>query len=372
VDLGEGHAGPAVARGRVYLLDYDEVEKADALRCFSLGTGEEIWRRSYRVHVKRNHGMSRTVPALHGRFVVTLGPKCHVLCADALTGDFLWGIDLVAEFGASVPLWYTGQCPLLDGNTAVLAPGGTALLVGVDASSGRVLWKTPNPRKWKMSHSSVMPMTLCGRRVFVYAALGGIVGVGADGEERGRILFESVAWAPSVMAPSPVALGDDRILITAGYGSGSAILKLFERAGALVLEEEARIDKSVFACEQHTPILFEGQLFTVLPNDAGPARRQLRCADRSGKPLWASGKADRFGLGPFLVADGKILVLDDRGFLTMARARADAFEPLARARVLIGRDAWAPMALVRGFLLARDSKRMVCLDLRKGGRDEER
>ena len=64
VDLGEGHAGPAVWEGRVYVLDYDEERKADTLRCLSLGSGGEIWRRWYSVRVKRNHGMSRTVPAV--------------------------------------------------------------------------------------------------------------------------------------------------------------------------------------------------------------------------------------------------------------------------------------------------------------------
>ena len=143
VDLGEGHAGPAVLGGRVYLLDYDEDAKADCLRCFSLDDGCEIWRRSYKVHIKRNHGISRTVPAVTDKYVVTIGPKCHVMCVDAATGAFRWGMDLVREFGAEVPLWYTGQCPFIDGSLAVIAPGGDALLVAVDCETGRVVWETP-------------------------------------------------------------------------------------------------------------------------------------------------------------------------------------------------------------------------------------
>ncbi len=52
VELGEGHAAPAIYNGKVYILDYNELKKRDALRCFSLETGEELWRRSYNVHVK--------------------------------------------------------------------------------------------------------------------------------------------------------------------------------------------------------------------------------------------------------------------------------------------------------------------------------
>ena len=48
-------------QGKVYLLDYNEEERADVLHCWDNITGEELWRRWYKVPVKRNHGMSRTI-----------------------------------------------------------------------------------------------------------------------------------------------------------------------------------------------------------------------------------------------------------------------------------------------------------------------
>src|SRR5512137_1191856 len=92
VTLGEGYAGPAVSRGRVYVLDYDERRKADMLRCFSLKSGTELWRRWYNVELKRNHGYSRTVPAVTDKYVVTIGPRSHVMCVDPLNGNLLWSI----------------------------------------------------------------------------------------------------------------------------------------------------------------------------------------------------------------------------------------------------------------------------------------
>ena len=44
IELGEGHAGAAVWNGRVFVLDYDRQSAADALRCFSLADGKELWR----------------------------------------------------------------------------------------------------------------------------------------------------------------------------------------------------------------------------------------------------------------------------------------------------------------------------------------
>ena len=347
------------------MLDYDETKRADALRCFSLDTGTELWRRGYLVEIKRNHGISRTVPAVGERHVVTIGPRCHVLCADAITGEFRWGTDLVRDHGAKEPLWYTAQCSLLNGSTVVLAPAGQALMLGVDVDTGRILWETPNPDGWAMSHSSVVPMEFEGRRMYVYVALGGLVGVAADGADAGRILWRTANWKVSVQAPSPLPLPGGRLLIAAGYGAGSALFQLRAEGGHLRAELVWRADKTVFGSEQQTPIHYPTHLFAVMPNDAGALRRRLVCHHPDGRAVWASPPERRFGLGPLIVGDDKLFVLDDEGTLTMVRATARSYEELGRATVLPNaRDSWGPMALVAGRLLVRESERMVCLDLR--------
>jgi outer membrane protein assembly factor BamB len=365
VELGEGHAAPAVMNGRVYVLDYDETRRADALRCFSLADGREIWRRWYRVNVKRNHGMSRTIPTVTDKYVVTIGPRCHVMCVDAVSGALLWGMDLEKDFGAAVPLWYTGQCPLVDDDVAVFAAcGKKALLLGVDCRTGALLWQAPNPEGWEMSHSSVMPMTLGGRKMYVYAAVGGVAGVSAENGERGKVLWKTAEWNPSVVVPSPVVFPDGRIFLTAGYGAGSTMLKVSEENGAYRMTSLYTIrPQEGLASEQQTPILYEGFLFGILPNDAGELRNQFVCFDPAGKILWASGKNHLFGLGPYMEADGKFFILSDEGVLTAARAGTEKFEPLARAKVLQGRDSWGPIALAKGRMLLRDSRRMVCIDV---------
>ena len=363
IALGEGHGGPAVQNGRVYVLDYDEERKGDALRCLSLEDGREIWRRWYKIEIKRNHGVSRTVPALADGAAVTIGPKGHVMCVDAESGDYRWSIDMGNVYGAEIPNWYTAQCPLVDDGRVVLAPGGAALMLAVDLQSGEEVWKTPNPKDWKMSHSSIMPMTFYGRRAYVYCALGGMAAVAADGEEQGRVLFETEAWSSSVVAPSPVPLPGNRIFVTAGYGKGSMLFRVREEDGRFSLEELATLDKKVFASEQQTPLYYREHLFGILPNDAGALKKQLMCYHPERGQAWTSGNTNRFGLGPYLIADEKLFVLRDDGVLVLAKADTAAYVELARAKVLHGRDAWGPMALVDGRLLLRDSEELICLDV---------
>ncbi|MFC1560898.1 PQQ-binding-like beta-propeller repeat protein [Candidatus Latescibacterota bacterium] len=367
VDLGEGHAGPVVANGRVYLLDYDEEKRADLLRCFSFDDGKEIWRRGYDVYVKRNHGMSRTVPAVSENYVVTIGPKCHVMCVDAESGEFKWGINLEKEYEAEIPLWYTGQCPLIEDSLAVIAVGGTSLLIAVNCETGEVVWETPNPNNWKMSHSSIIPYTIHGKEMYVYCALGGITGVSAREENAGELLFETNLWNQNVVAPSPVYLGNGKLFVTSGYGAGSIMLNIKDENSSFIVESVQQIKPGEgISSEQQTPIFYEGYLFSILPKDAGPLRNQFVCyhPDDISDLIWASGTTRRFGLGPYILADDKFFILSDEGVLTVMQVSTEEPIQLAQAKILDGHDAWGPMAIVNGRLFARDSRRLVCVDVR--------
>jgi len=367
IKLGEGHAGPVISNGRVFILDYDEEMRADILRCFSLDDGKEIWRRGYKLFLKRNHGMSRTVPAATDKFVVTIGPKCHVMCVDVESGDFKWGIDLEKKYGAEVPLWYTGQCPLIDEDVVVIGVGGRSLMIGVHLETGEVLWETPNPDNWKMSHSSILPFHFLDKKIYLYSALGGIVGVSAAKETAGKLLVKSDLWNHNVLVPSPIYLGEGKLFLTAGYGAGSTVLKIRAEGKIFTMEATQRLKPAEgLASEQQTPILYKGYLYSILPKDAGPLRNQFVCFHPQDckKIIWSSGKTNRFGLGPYIVADNKFFILSDDGILTVIKASTQKYVQLAKAKVLEGFDAWGPMAISNGRLLARDSRRLVCIDLR--------
>jgi outer membrane protein assembly factor BamB len=371
VELGDGYAAAAVSEGRVYVLDHvadleaesqnlppEKNRSADVLRCLSLDDGREIWRNSYRVIVPQNHGMSRTIPTVIGKYVVTLGPMCHVVCWDAESGKYIWSIDLVREFGAKVPEWYAGQCPLFDAATdqLILAPGGKSLLIAVDYKTGKILWESPNPMNWSMTHSSIMPMELGGRRMYVYCGSGGVAGVAAD---NGSILWETIEWRiANATCPSPVVIGDGWLFFSGGYQAGALMLGVEKQADHIAVKTLFRLSHKDFGSEQQTPIFWKGYLYGVRQND-----KQLVCLDLNGQLQWQS-KKDKFGSAPYVIADGLIYALNDEGALSMIEASPNAYQPLAKAQVLeSGVDCWGPMALAGGRLILRDLTRMICLQM---------
>lgn len=361
VEVGEGYAGAAILAGRVYMLDYDRENQADVVRCFSLNDGKDIWRYSYPVKIKRFHGMSRTVPAVTDKYVVTLGPKGHVTCLDSMTGNFRWMFNLVKEFHTTIPQWYAAQCPVIEDGKAIIAPAGDILMMAIDCETGKILWQTPNPDGWIMTHSSIVPMEFNGKRFYIYCGgdhiKGGVVGVSA---QDGSVLWKTDAWKVRYNVPMPVVVGPDRVFLTAGYGqteNGCMMLKLTETGGTIAAEPVFQHTTSVFGSIQHTPIFYESHIYGVRPDG------QLVCLDLEGNVVWTSTSANKFGNGPYSIVDGLIYVMNDTGELALAQTGSSGYVELARAKVLTGHESWGPMAIASGRLIVRDTEHMACLDI---------
>ncbi len=361
---GEGHAAAAIYNGRVYVLDYDESLNSDALRCFSLETGKEIWRRWYRVPMKRNHGFSRTIPVVGEGYIITVGPQGHVMCCDPISGEMKWSLDMQKEFGSEIPFWYTGQCPCVDEGIVILAPAGEqVLMMGLDCQTGEVVWQTPNDIKYKMSHSSIIPMTLNGTKTYVYAGVGGVCGVAAAKGQQGKLLWHTEKWQPSVIAPSPVKIAENRILMVAGYGSGGALIEVNGATANVV--EQYKADKGL-SCEQQTPILYKGLIYTIAPKDGGSIRGRLASYTPSNlhTPVWSSAADERFGLGPYIFIDNNLFIFKDDGELYVYEMQGSQPKLIRKQRIMEGADAWGPMAYADGRLILRDAHTVKCIKIK--------
>jgi outer membrane protein assembly factor BamB len=365
-EAGEGHAGAAIKNGCVYLMDYDMEKEEDVILCLNLETGEEIWRYTYSVSIKRNHGISRTVPAVTDDYVVTIGPFTHTVCLDAKTGELVWKMDMRKEYGTIVPPWYVGQCPIIEDGKVILAvcgnydnldnppPGEPPLLMARDLATGEILWETPNPGYWGQTHASIRAIDMHGVHQYVYCAEPGVVSVDAA---TGEILWTDETWYNrTAYVPTPVVLPENKLFLTSGYNAGAAIMHVSGRNEAEIIR---RLDaRREFGSDQQTPIFYEGYLYGVTTGG------EMVCLDPEGNLMWESGPKNKYGLGPYILADGKILILHDmEGTLHIIEATPDGFNEMDSVQVLKGHDAWAPMAIAAGRIILRDITHIKCIEL---------
>jgi len=362
--VAEGYAGAAIKDGQVYLNDYDTGRKEHVVRAISLADGKDLWRWSYPVEIRPSHGITRTVPAVGRTLVFSLDPKCRFHALDAKTGKLVWQKNLVQEYKATIPGWYAGQNPILDGDRVLLATGGDALVVAFDQATGKEVWRTPNPGKDVMSHVSLMPAVIGGVKQYLYLTMNKVVGVAAaDGQ-----LLWSIPFAAKMAAcPSPVPIGDGRVFITSGYEAGSMMIQVRKGESGFTAQKLYDLTSMQFNSEVHTPVLYLNHLFAV----SSKTRGRFTCLGLDGKAVWQSpvvsgdpAATRTFDLGAFLFADGMFFVLDGKtGMLRLLEANTTQYKELASAQILSGEDVWGPMALSGGKLVIRDMSQMVCIQV---------
>ncbi len=371
IDVAQGYAGAAIKDGRIYLNDYDEAKKEHLIRCISLAEGKDIWRWSYPVEIRPNHGITRTVPAVGRSLVFSLDPKCRFHALDIKTGKLVWQKNLVQEYKTVIPGWYAGQNPLLDGDQVLLATGGAAIAVSFDQATGNEVWRSPNPYKDLMSHASLMPAIIGGIRQYLYLTMNKVVGISAAD---GQLLWHTPFTTKIAAVPSPVSVGDGRVFVTSGYEAGSAMYQVQKGASGFAPQTLYKLSSAQFNSEVHTPVLYQNHLFGV----GSKSRGRFTCLSLDGKVVWQSpvvsgdpGATHTFDLGGYLLADGMFFVLDGRsGMLRLIAADTRQYKELARAQILEGEEVWGPMALSNGRLVIRDMHRMICLQVGRsaGGR----
>lgn len=362
----EGYAGAAIKNGKVYVNDYDAKNKAHLIRCISLADGKDIWSKSFPVEIRPNHGITRTVPSVGQKLVFSLDPKCRLFALDANTGNLVWQKNLVQEYKTTIPGWYAGQNPLLDGSRVIIVTGGDALAVAFDQGTGKEIWRTPNPANELMSHSSLMPTTIGGVKQYLYLTMKNLMGIdAADGKMLWSVPFKALV----VAVPSPVHIGNGRIFVTSGYKAGSAMYQVDKGAAGFTATKVYSLPSNEFASEAQTPVLFQNHLFAVSSKNQ---KGRFTCLNLDGKIVWESPLTQEakktFGLGGFLFADGMFYILDgDTGMLRLLEANTKEYKELASAQILSGEDVWGPLALSNGKLIIRDMGQMICLQVGPSG-----
>jgi outer membrane protein assembly factor BamB len=135
---------------------------------------------------------------------------------------------------------------------------------------------------------------------------------------------------------------------------------LKEVDGKIIAEPQFLHPTDVFGSIQQTPILYKDYIYGIRPD------KRLVCMNLDGEIEWTSPTTHLFGsrgLGPYIIANGNIFVLDDEGVLTIIEASPNSYNQLTETKAMDGHEAWGPMAIASGRLIIRDLTRMICLDI---------
>ncbi|MFZ5832082.1 MAG: PQQ-binding-like beta-propeller repeat protein [Planctomycetota bacterium] len=393
VALGEGFGAPAISDGKVYLLDRIGTEK-DALRCFDLTDGKQLWSYEYDAPGKTSFAGSRAVPTIDENFVFTCGPFGDVYCFDRNTQQPVWHKNVWKDFGGEkAPTWALAQNPLVYGDHLILAAQtGQVGLVAYEKATGEVAWTSP-PLPGRLGYVSPTLVKIDGEEQLVMVTAGSSdrsgsgrsksgrskaggsksSGAKSDGSasgspgavvgldpKSGRMLWSYEGWQCKIPVPNVTDIGDGRLLIAGGYRAGAAMIRIEKSGNSFRATEVFKTGE--FGTHVHPAILHEGHLYAQ--NSNNETRDGLVCMDLEGNVKWKTGREPTFDKGGMILADGMILSADGSEMVYLIEPSPEGFKPLASAKLLETKLSWAPLALSDGKLLVRDQGQMKCVAVR--------
>lgn len=350
-ELGIGVSSFVVSGPRVVTMGSRDDQ--ETVWCLDASDGRVIWQFSYPCPFTDHNfeGGTLSTPTIDGSLLYALSYTGQLHCLDLERGQVVWQKHLVDDFQGRRSSWdYTGS-PLVMGELVILDAGGAGLsTIALNKRTGDKVWgvgddlpgySTPIP----FIHNDTPSILVFKARALVAHHL-------TTGQELWRI-----DWRTNydVNASCPTVAGD-RLFVSSGYGGKRARGAAF-RLGAA--EPEQLWVNDDIETKMNSAIVHNGHVYCVSERAGG----RLMCVDlNTGSTVW---KEDKFApYGTLMLADNKLIILDEDGDLVIAEANPNQYRELARMTVLEGR-CWALPVLANGQIYARNNGgRMVCIDVR--------
>ncbi|MBN1675362.1 MAG: PQQ-binding-like beta-propeller repeat protein [Kiritimatiellae bacterium] len=347
--VGEGFSGASISDGRVYTAGYSGGR--DVVYCLDEATGARIWTNSYACGTIGYDG-PRATPAVVGDEVYTYSHEGHLNCWNKLTGALLWSKLVNAGRNSS-----EGLCgsPMVHGNLVLLNAGGSGTAVDRNAPHN-IVWTSSGGA----THTSPWLMTWNSQPTMVLLGDGRLIGLNpANGAVRWQYAWNAVNCA------DPVLYGD-AMFLSSSYGKGCALAQL---GGSTLSSVWVNMNM-----ENHfTTSTRVGQYVYGFHGRQGNSGTSLRCIDlQDGSVEWSRNDLGLYH-GFVIAADGKLILLGERGDLTVALASPSGFNAEGRSSIEVipnahGQRWWTVPSLANGKIYCRSHQgALVCLQVGGSG-----
>jgi outer membrane protein assembly factor BamB len=387
-DLGQGYSAFVADRGRVYTQR--QSLGGQYLVCLDGDTGETIWEHRYDwpYEAAGVYPGPRATPTVSDDRVYFAAPSGLVGCVTATEGRPVWSRNVVADFKGKGTEFGFASSPTVVNGKVILPVGGTgASMVALDARTGATIWQSGDD---PASYTPAFPITWNDRQLVVgYLQNALVVFDLATGQQLCRLELsrgydEHSAW--------PI-YSEPHIWISGPFQWGSQLLELTDDGGSLNLKSVWK--EKTMSNDIVSSVLVGGAVFGFDVRDPQakthrPTRGHFRAIDLlTGREHWSNAALNyrevrvdatpgpsrergpdqpapaspRIGHASVIVADEKLILLNDTGELMLGRATAERYEELGRVRILGGEIGWTQPILQRGRLYARNQSRAVCVYL---------
>lgn len=282
---------------------------------------------------------------MDGDRVYALGTFGVLSCVDFRTGKAVWSVNLMEFANRACPEFGYCHSPVILGDRVFVHPGGKdgRSIAAFDKRTGRLLWSALDD---PIGYSSPFVYRQGTQDQVIHFTAEGLVAVTPD---EGKVLWR-FPWKTNfdLNCATPLAF-DNHLFLSSNYGRGCAVIRLEPGKEPTEVYRNLQMHNHI-----STSVVYQGHVYGFDTN-------RLKCMEAAtGAVKW---EQPGLGRGSLLIADGKLIVLGERGDLVLAEATPSAYVETARWKALEG-TCWSVPVLANGRLYLRNENTILAVEMR--------
>jgi outer membrane protein assembly factor BamB len=347
VPVGEGYSSPVVAAGRVFVHGRRDAE--EIVSAIDLALGKVIWEQKYAAPANKNPyaksmalGPYATPLAADGR-LYTLGTTAILSAWNATTGALAWRKDFSATIDTSKLFCGTATSPLRTKDSVVVHVGDDrkGVIAAFDPATGKERWTREVAGA---GYASPIELTIGGVPHIVSLTTRSVVGIESSS---GAVLWEfpfQDEWNENIVTP----IATDTGIIVSGVRQGTRALEVASAGAAWKVTQKWHTpDVTMY---MSSPVLAGG---TVYAHSAKRKGQFVAFSSADGKIQWST--EGRAGATASVIAAGKHLIfLTSDSEMFVAQLDAGGYKEVRRYNVATSAT-YAHPVLLRDRVIVRDA-----------------
>jgi outer membrane protein assembly factor BamB len=359
-DLDDGFSTPSVVGERLYVQTNKGTED-EFLQARNIKDGKQIW--SVRIgkvgnpDQKPSYPAARSTPTVTGDALYALGSDGDLVCLETASGKERWRKSLRDDFGGKPGRWAYSESPLVDGDKVVCTPGGReATLLALDRKSGELAWTSALPEGDDAAYASIIVVEAAGTKQYVQLLQKGLVGVDA---KTGKLLWRYSKPVSVFDANIPTPTAADGLVYVGSAGTGGGAVKLLAKDGAVDFEPlyfDAKMPTAIGGTVRLGDYLY------------GTTAQSMLCIEfKSGEVKWQNRA---LGAASLCFADGRLYLHGENGDVALVEPSPEAYREKGRftppdqpkhANPMA--KAWSYPVVANGRLYVRDLTSLWCYQI---------
>ncbi len=345
--IGSGFSELVVEGNLIYTMYSEKIDSLSGfeyLVAYDERTGNEKWRvevDSIYIEVDGWGDGPRSTPTFDEEHIYCLSGMGKFSARSKKDGKLKWEHDFVKDFGSTLPRWGFASSPKLVADLLLIEVGGKdgKAFMAFNKNDGSVAWQqgngiaTYNTPLINKIDGQQQALFVNGRTLYSYNL-------------QGDTLWTFPMYIPGNIV-MPVMVGADKVFVSY-IGRGFFIAQIKNNKAVEVLKGTSM--KTDFT----TSIYHDGYIY-------GFHVAALRCVSaETGEVKWSKRG---FGKGSFILVDGKLIILSDKGKLAIAKASPDAYQELGSVDAISGSITWTAPSYTNGKVYVRNQTEMACFKL---------